>query len=132
VLAFWVVEQLDVVKHVLPCGLAGGYVRPPDPLAFQRLEESLDDVEAPIFVKQQSVAIFGCNEFLSHDVSLDAAHDLLPRFAFRRSPGCLCFRFMIGMTVGWQVSGQAGAITTDVFDAKGLTLHNLAAYASRL
>ena len=43
VLALWVVEHLDVVKHVLPCSLARGVCPPPDPLAFQQLEEAFGD-----------------------------------------------------------------------------------------
>ena len=40
VLAFWFVNHLDVVKHVAPCGIARGLCLPPDPLAFQQLEEA--------------------------------------------------------------------------------------------
>ena len=42
-LADEVIKHLDVVEHVLPCGIACYVSSPPNPLPFQELEENLCD-----------------------------------------------------------------------------------------
>ena len=39
-LAFWVVEHLDVIEHVLPCGLPGLVCASADALSLEELEEA--------------------------------------------------------------------------------------------
>ena len=43
VFAVRVIKHLNVVEHVLPCGIARYVCSPPDPLPFQELEETLCD-----------------------------------------------------------------------------------------
>jgi hypothetical protein len=43
VLAFWVLEHLDVLEHVLPCGIAGQVCAAADAFALEELEEALRD-----------------------------------------------------------------------------------------
>ena len=42
-IAPWIVEHLNVFEHIPPGGVASGIGLPPDPLAFQELEEAVGD-----------------------------------------------------------------------------------------
>ena len=42
-LSFWIIEELDVIKHILPSQLAGGIGSPPDPFLFEKLEKALSN-----------------------------------------------------------------------------------------
>ena len=39
--SFWIIEELDVIKYILPSQLAGGIGFPPDPFPFEKLEKAL-------------------------------------------------------------------------------------------
>jgi len=52
-LSFWVIEKLDIIKHILPRIFAGCVRLSSDALSFQELKKALGNgIEAPIFVNQ--------------------------------------------------------------------------------
>jgi len=57
VLSARVVEHLDVVEHVLPCGITGWVYPPPDPFPFQELEEAFchSVIRCPAVVRSQTM-----------------------------------------------------------------------------
>ena len=42
--AVWIVEHLNVLEHVLSCGVARLVSAPPDPLPFQQLKKAFSNI----------------------------------------------------------------------------------------